>query len=42
MIVPVERFVEVMRKGQGEERGAAGQVVFRKTNGSTELIDALD
>ena len=42
MIVPVERFVEVMSKGQGEERGAAGQVVFRKTNGSTELIDALD
>ena len=42
MIVAVERFVEVMSKGQGEERGAAGQVVFRKTNGSTELIDALD
>ena len=37
-----KRFVEVMSGGQNEEMRADGKVVFRKSDGSTELIDALD
>ena len=38
----VHRFVEVMSKGRHEEVAPNGKVVFRKSDGSTELIDALD
>lgn len=38
----IQRFVEVMSKGRNEEVTPNGKVVFRKSDGSTELIDALD
>ena len=37
----VERFVRVMSEGQEEERREDGRVVFRRSDGKTELIDAL-
>ena len=37
----VERFVRVMSEGQEEERREDGRVVFRRSDGRTELIDAL-